>query len=276
MSALEDILKKRKKLEEEKATGKKQKTALEDVLERREQIRTTGKLDLPESGPISPIKTTTKKKEEENGFWSGLSYLGKELGTEAFGGLSKIPYALTSEVGANLKKGEGESVGKMAVDTFKAITSLTKPSMTAHILGENLSESIRKQAKTDKSTGKKILGTAFDLATADNPIDKTIQTIGSVLPEGSGDTVNKIGEKILSPYNKMRDKLNEEKTEQSGLVQLGGSTIGVIGNMIPSIAATVLSKNPNVGLTMIGASAKGGATNEALKGGADLETATKY
>ncbi len=147
MSALEDILKKRKKLEEEKATGKKQKTALEDVLERREQIRTTGKLDLPESGPISPIKTTTKKKEEDDKKWYQKIFTKGEF-EDGFD-LMDIPKTITgtaTDISQELSKG--------FVSPFESLIDVGANTIAsgANALGlKNAEKSIRDFADRDLS-----------------------------------------------------------------------------------------------------------------------------
>ena len=277
MSAIDRIRKKRNQLAAQNGKMTQLEASKQNIAAHRQELSETGKIDYGVN--LSPVKSSSKKKakkDEENGLWSGLKYLGKELGIEAFGGVSKIPYALTSEVGANLTKGEDEKFGEKLLDTWKSVATLSNPAMAIGNLGKNVIENAKDQEKTDKSTVNKILGTAFNTVTEDNAIDKALQTAGTVLPDGTGETINKGGEKILSPYLKAREKLNVEKAKQSGAVQFGGDVIGVIGNMAPAIAATVITKNPNVGRVMIGASAKGGATNEALQGGADLETATKY
>lgn len=148
MSALEDILKKRKKLEEEKANGKKQKTALEDVLERREQIRTTGKLDLPESGPISPIKTTTKKKEEDDDKkWYQKIFTKGEF-EDGFD-IMDIPKTITgtaTDISSNLAKGVLSPVESLVDIGANAIAS------GASKLGfKDAEKSIRDFANRDQS-----------------------------------------------------------------------------------------------------------------------------
>ncbi len=225
---------------------------------------------------VQPTVTTKKDKNAINQILGTTGYVAKEFGTELFGGVSKIPYAVTSEVGSNLEKGKDKSFGKNVKDLWKSIATVSNPFLTAKNLVENIVENATEQAKTDKSTTNKILGTLFDTVTEDNAIDKAIQTVGSVTPDGTGKKIQQVGEKVLAPYNDLRKDLNKEKEEQGKVGEILGTVSGVIGNMGPAIATTALTKNPNLGLMVMGASAKGGATNEALQNGADLETATKY
>lgn len=237
------------------------------------------KILLGENNTIKTVQPTVTSKKDKNAIDQILGttgYVAKEFGTEFFGGASKIPYAVTSEVGANLEKGKDKSFGENAKDLWKAVATVGNPFLALKNLTENVVENAKEQAKTDKSTTNKILGTLFDTITEDNAIDKAIQTVGSVTPDGTGKKIQEAGEKVLTPYNNLRKDLNKEKEEQGKAGKLLGTVSGVIGNMGPSIATTALTKNPNLGLMVMGASAKGGATNEALQNGADLETATKY
>ena len=56
---------------------------------------------------------------------------------------------------------------------------------------------------------------------------------------------------------------------------MAGNVANVVGNMVPSIAASAITQNPSIGLTTMGISAKGQATQEALDKGADLDKAVK-
>lgn len=281
MATIDRINKKVKKYEEEK-TGRK--TGLDASMSRIEELtnelRTTNKIAYPDTreivGQTKPITAKTSKGKEDKSFLSTLGYVGKEFLTEGFGGLSKIPYAITSEIGSNLDKGEEKSFGKSLLDTWQSVSSLSNPVMALTNLGKNVYENAKEQSQTDKSLGNKILGTAFNTITEDNVLDKATQTIGTLLPDGSGEAVNKAGETVLAPYKSLREDLDKEKAQQGKIGQFAGTVSGVIGNMGPAIAATALTKNPTTGLAMMGLGAKGGATDEALRGGADLETATKY
>lgn len=59
-------------------------------------------------------------------------------------------------------------------------------------------------------------------------------------------------------------------------VQIAGDIVGGISQMVPSIAATALTKNPVVGKVMMSGSAAGSALDEALANGATYEDALTY
>jgi hypothetical protein len=149
MAAIDRINKKLKKLQEEEKTGKK--TGLDASMSRIEEftneLRTTGKIDYPDTrgivGQTKPITAKTSKGKEDNSFLGTLGYVGKEFLTEGFGGLSKIPYAITSEIGSNLDKGEEKSFGKSLLDTWQSVATLSNPTMAITNLGKNIYENAK-------------------------------------------------------------------------------------------------------------------------------------
>lgn len=70
---------------------------------------------------------------------------------------------------------------------------------------------------------------------------------------------------ISAPYNKLSENLSEEAQRYGKGTQLAGEVASVVGNMVPSIATTMITGNGNIGLGVMGVSAKGGSTDEAMK-----------
>lgn len=97
---------------------------------------------------------------------------------------------------------------------------------------------------------------------------------GKINPNVDEDLI-KFDNQISKPLEKWSQKLSEKGSKLDKTTQFLGDTVEVVGNMAPSIAASYLSGNPNVGLAVMGVSAKGQATQEALNAGADLGTSVK-
>ena len=84
------------------------------------------------------------------------------------------------------------------------------------------------------------------------------------------ENVLKLNDKISEPSEKLNQKLADEKGLHSKKVQFIGDAGQSVGNMAPSILASAITKNPAIGLAVMGESVKGQTTQEALKRGADL------
>ena len=84
-----------------------------------------------------------------------------------------------------------------------------------------------------------------------------------------------LNDKIQKPIDAEQERLAKESEKYDGVTNFLGTSAGVIGNMVPSITASALTKNPNVGLASMGLSVKGQATQEALDKGMDIDKATQ-
>lgn len=85
----------------------------------------------------------------------------------------------------------------------------------------------------------------------------------------------KANQDMQNIIDKKQYKLQEEGKKYDGVTQALGGASQSIGNMTPSIVASAVTRNPNIGLAVMGASVKGQATNEALKQGQELDKATQ-
>ena len=74
----------------------------------------------------------------------------------------------------------------------------------------------------------------------------------------------------------MEMEQQEEALGLNGVHKKINDVFGAAGEMLPSLAAGAITRNPDVALSVSGASAYGGSSREALEQGADLDTARDY
>lgn len=220
----------------------------------------------------APVRSLTDDEEKKwyEKLLDGSSYLMKEFGTGVLGGVTGLGTAFTTETANNLQKGEEKSPWVTGTNLLKAVSN---PMGYAQ---ENIAKNVRKNFTDKDSTLKeKVINSALDFMSPETMADAGMQFVGSLAPSDSDEKMMQLGEVINAPYKDAREKLNEEASQYGPAMQIGGQVSSVIGNMAPSIAATLLTKNPTVGLAAMGVSAKGNATVDALEKGAELEQAVK-
>lgn len=233
----------------------------------------------------SNYKNSENKKEDKKTILDDIGYTAKSLGTGIIGGLTGLAKAGTTEIQNELQKGADEK--KSVLDNIKDIIGVTQKisnplSTLPKTAIDNFISAINTFADNDSTPFEKIINhvnnsvtSALDTALPfKGAIDETIQMIGSLNPNAK-DKIKNIDEKISTPYNNLQKSLSEESQKYNSITQMAGNVANVAGNMVPSIAATAITKNPSIGLVTMGISAKGQATQEALDKGADLDKAVK-
>ena len=249
------------------------------------------------SGTYKPIainndtekkETSTRaknKKENKKTILDDIGYTAKSLGTGIIGGLAGLAKAGTTEIQNELQKGSDEK--KSVLDNIKDIIGVTqKISNPLSTLPKTAIDNFisAKNTFTDKDSTpfEKLINHVNNSVTSSldtalpfkGAIDETLLMIGSLNPDAK-DKIKNIDEKISTPYNNLQKSLSEESQKYNSITQMAGNVANVVGNMVPSIAASAITQNPSIGLTTMGISAKGQATQEALDKGADLDKAVK-
>lgn len=206
-----------------------------------------------------------------------ISYILRQGGTGIYGGISGIAESATTEAANEVKKGGNESKLGQIVDVLNETVKLTNPTLslsTPKVIKNNKKGNVLENIignVNNATTGavNSIPGKSF--------IDELMQSVGAFSGNAdvASDIVMSAGSKISEPYYKKQEELNEEGKKYGKSTQILGQASNVVGRMVPSIAATYATKNPNVGLATMGLSAKGSATTEALKRGAELDEAVK-
>lgn len=233
----------------------------------------------------SSYKNSENKKEDKKTILDDIGYTAKSLGTGIIGGLTGLAKAGTTEIQNELQKGADEK--KSVLDNIKDIIGVTQkisnPLRTLPKTAiDNFISAKNTFADKDSTPFEKIINhvnnsvtSALDTALPfKEAIDETIQMIGSLNPNAK-DKIKNIDEKISTPYNNLQKSLSEESQKYNSITQMAGNVANVVGNMVPSIAASAIAQNPSIGLITMGIGTKGQATQEALDKGADLDKAVK-
>lgn len=233
----------------------------------------------------SGYKNSENKKEDKKTILDDIGYTAKSLGTGIIGGLTGLAKAGTTEIQNELQKGADEK--KSVLDNIKDIIEVTQkisnPLRTSPKTAiDNFISAKNTFADKDSNPYEKLINhvnnsitSALDTALPfKGAIDETIQIIGNLNPNAK-DKIKNIDEKISTPYNNLQKSLSEESQKYNSITQMAGNVANVVGNMVPSIAASAITQNPSIGLATMGISAKGQATQEALDRGVELDKAVK-
>ena len=226
----------------------------------------------------------SSKKENKN-LLEKAGYTVKNVGSGILSGLSGMFEAGTSEISSNLKKGKEEDknfLGQLT-DLFEATQYILNPmkGITESGLKTGI-ESIdifKDKDKTALEKGTSIVNNAttnaFNSMPGKSLSDEYIQTVGKFLDDDADEKVMDWSNKVTKPVYDIQQDLYEEGQEYDKVTQVIGNTANVVGRMAPSIATTMLTKNPSAGMAVMGVSTKGSTTTEALNRGAELEEAVK-
>ncbi len=233
----------------------------------------------------SSYKNSENKKEDKKTILDDIGYTAKSLGTGIIGGLTGLAKAGTTEIQNELQKGADEK--KSVLDNIKDIIGVTQRisnplSTLPKTAIDNLVNAKNTFVDNDSTPFEKLINhvnnsvtSALDTALPfKGAIDEAIQIIGNLNPNAK-DKIKNIDEKISTPYNNLQKSLSEESQKYNSITQMAGNVANVVGNMVPSIAASAITQNPSIGLATMGISAKGQATQEALDRGAELDKAVK-
>ena len=256
----------KKKKETVLPTATKQNTSIQKYSD---YIKTTQKNDEKNKKEIE--KQVTQNNTSKT---NSLSYIGNSALTGVTGGVTGVANAALNDTANDLKKGSKKSIVNSALDLLNSVFKWSNP---IKAITDNTIDSLKRNFIDDKNSNilQKIVNSALDIASPETPVNKTVQLYGSMLPGNTSDKVLQANETISQPYNRLKQKTQEQAQTQSPAMQLVGNTVQNVAQMVPSIAATAITKNPNVGLAVMGLSSKGLSTEEAKEKGAELEKAIK-
>lgn len=215
--------------------------------------------------------------------WDRVKYVAKRFGNETLGGVTSIGEAETQTIANNLQRGRNKKISKNITNNVENLFNIANPLGNMNrLFKNNLKDSIENITDKNKTFKEKVVAqglnsvsNAQSVLPVKNALDDSTQLLGKILPEQASEKVLKAGDKISEPYYKNNEKLNEEAQKYGTGTNLAGEVLGSVGRMVPSIAGTAITKNPNVGLALMGTGAKGNATKEALDKGASLDEAVK-
>ena len=259
-----------------------------NILENTEKFVTaTAAVPLSFTPIGTKIGTDLVKKQISKDTSDAIKYVGKRAGTGVLGGLNGILKAGTTEMQNNMQKGKKENK-----NLFDNITDIAKSAVdlaTGNSIRNNLAEMAKKSAVdgfktlTNKNSNpiQKVVDiannattTATEMVPGKKLIDNTFKMFGNTTPNKSDKVIENASNLISKPYDDLNNKLYEEGKKYNKAIQTAGNVSEVVGNMAPTIGASMVA-GPEMGLLTTAVSAKGNATEEALTKGAQLEEAVK-
>lgn len=207
------------------------------------------------------------KKGVDTGIISGLT------------GVADAPFQAAQE---EIQKGKNiKSEKELLKDAALGILRASSPLANSILGNRETSNEIKKTLKDkDKSTLEKIVNSGLAVV-GNEALDNTYQgakaalRIGGAINPNLDKTVSNIQSFIDKPAETKQQELSQEIQDYSSPVQFLTTAGQTIGNMLPSIGATAITKDPSAGLSLMGVSAKGQATKEALQNGADITQANR-
>lgn len=211
---------------------------------------------------------------------SKLLHIAKSTIGGGVSGTAGIAQASLSQSANQQEKGSKSGKGQTALN----ILSVLYPNLP--VLDYNLTKEFSenfyntlndKEKNTLQKAGSLIteIGSYASNQLSSNRALNAIEQIRGKISPSISKKYMELYDKISNPVRKMNQKIAEEREGQDILTQKLGEAGQSMGNMAPSLAVTALTKNPTAGMMVMGESAKGQATDEALQKGADLNTATK-
>ena len=247
---------------------KEKKTGVIGNYDSKGQLRTTdsrGNVKAPEKNLLKNIARVGK---------------GVKLGGEK--GAISIASKELQDLRSDLDKGEKI---KKPMDYLSQISNIIYNSDPRRGMGtaiKNAANNAKELWKdNEKKTLDKVVGTFSEAAhaglTGERQGIKDATTLwGAVLPKDTDKKVEKLERKINEPINKKLEKFEEEKENYSNIVNRSADIGRTVGNMLPGIGASVITRNPDLGILATMASVRGQSTERAEKAGKDLDEAIKY
>ena len=205
------------------------------------------------------LGNTSKAGKEEPSTYDKLNYVRENVGTGLTSGLVNILDAPVQYVQEGAEAGKNKSFNQM----------LFEPD-NKYIRGY---ESLKDENMSD---GGKVLDWFLETFTGLGDVKNAITDFGEKLGYSNNETANAIQnvrDTVRKPINEKQQELAEQGEKLGGGWKTAGEVGQAVGNMIPSLAASAITGNPSIGLTVMGTSAKGGSTYEAEQKGASLKEA---
>lgn len=208
-----------------------------------------------------------------------VGYIGKRTGAGVIQGVTGIGQAGLTDLANQANKGKDKNITNTIGDVVKSFTNISNPASRINPIQTGINT-----LKTLTDKDKNILQKGISLATGGisdtlnqtipgkDIINSTTQALGKINPNTSN-ALLKYTNAISKPSEDINEKLNEEGQKYDTITNMLAGAGQTIGNMAPSIALSTV--NPTAGLGLMGLSAKGQSTQEALKKGASLDEAVK-
>lgn len=210
--------------------------------------------------------------------------LGKNFISGAGSGVRGIIDNTFQETENNLKKGENSNKNLWQhILKSTAYTLNPNVSFIDNIISSNKNATNILKDK-NKSSYEKVANIVTDgvtnvvdtSTTGKKGLDASIELLGKLSQNNSekiSDKVQNVQNKVDEPFKKYDEKVQKDNNNFGNVEKFLFNVSNSLGNMAPSIVASAVTKNPNIGLATMGYSVKGQSTEEAREKGQELQKA---
>ena len=221
-----------------------------------------------------------QQSQQEPSIWDKVNYISKNAGAGAIQGTVGLGQAFLTDSANQIQKGRNANTNKLISNFANSLTNnktnnminnfvdATKQDIDTLKSNKSLWEKVVNIVTNRVSSGAKSVTPGYDLLSASN------QIVGKIAPNMDKELL-KANEQISKPIEETQQQLAEEGQKYDGVTRFLGEGANVVGNMAPSITASAVTKNPEIALGVMGVSAKGQSTQEALNKGTSLDEAVK-
>lgn len=256
----------------------KHTTSMDDIIKAKKNVSKESANNFKKANNISLWDTI---KSVAN----GSGYIVKKTGAGAVSGTAGIAQAGLTDMANSMEKGNTKTSGEIAKNLISSTLNAMSPiKFNINTLKSapdkvyNMLKTINDEDKTAlekvTSLGLNTITDAMDNTAIKNFLNSSFEYAGKLNPN-LDEKVLEINNKISEPVNKINQGLAEEGENYGEVTNTLANVGQAVGNMVPSILTTAITKNPKLGLLTMGMSAKGQSTQEALNKGAELNEAVK-
>ena len=230
-------------------------------------------IETDSKGNVSILNTKAKPETNKN-IVDNAAMITKSVGLGGLGGLTGIVDSPFQSMQEGAEKAKTKSKQQNIIESLLKYEGGFASDLA------NIPDFIKNTTNTlqdkDKSGFNKATNIGMDLLNNLSTSQKLLEGAGQISQTRDKNHYKDIlnaRRLINDPYENASRKFNRELDNYGKFTQTASELGQTIGNMIPSMAATAVTKNPNIGLVTMGYGAKGQATREAENKGADISTA---
>ncbi len=209
-------------------------------------------------------------KETASNIGKNIEYSAMKFDAGILSGITGIGQGALTDFSNNIRKGQEQSTLENITDS---INHIMRPSTAISDAVENTKAIFENKNMSNTEKAISAVSNAINSLPIVQQINDIQKVAGSMLPQESDKVVLEANNQISKPSEKLNEMLNSKSQENSEITNYVGDAMQSVGNMLPSMATTMITGNPSIGLGVMGYSAKGQSTQEALSKGADLQQA---
>lgn len=210
-------------------------------------------------------------EKDKNKTSDKVKYTAKGLGV----GSANFATNLVDAPIQNIQEGAQKGKNKSGFRNYVEGVAKTLDPIGITTLPERIRKTSQIVQNPNKSTWDKILNVGMNVI-GDNEITRSLESAGqqmNITNKNAEEDLIKVRKNIRESSNKLNKQYEKEGQQFSEGMRTIGETSQNIGQQVPTALVSILTKNPDIGLTAMGISAKGSSTYEAEQMGADLSTA---